>query len=106
MGTAQNNLGKTIEASKTFKSLTKQHPSHANSFNNLGVTLQAQGKLEDAIEAYNKALSLKPGFAETYYNLGNILKNRVNWTKLLKHIICRSRSILIIQKPIITRALL
>ena len=84
LGTAQNNLGKTIEASKTFKSLTKLHPSHANSFNNLGVTLQAQGKLEDAIEAYNKALSLKPGFAETYYNLGNIFKEQGKLDKAIE----------------------
>jgi len=29
----------------------------------MGVTLQEQGKLEEAIEAYNKALSLKPDYA-------------------------------------------
>jgi tetratricopeptide (TPR) repeat protein len=35
----------------------------------MGLALQNQGKLEEAIEAYTKALSIKPDFAEVYYNL-------------------------------------
>ena len=30
----------------------------------MGVTLKDQGKLEEAIEAYNKALAIKPDYAE------------------------------------------
>ena len=30
----------------------------------MGVSLQEQGKLDEAIEAYNKALSIKPDYAE------------------------------------------
>jgi len=40
----------------------------------MGVTLQDQGKLEEAIEAYNKSLAIKPDYAEAYYNMGNALK--------------------------------
>jgi len=36
----------------------------------LGITLNEQGKLEEAIEAYNKALSLKPDYVEAYINIG------------------------------------
>ena len=36
--------------------------------------LQAQGKLEEAIEAYTKALSIKPDYAEAHNNLGNALQ--------------------------------
>ena len=39
----------------------------------MGFTLQEQGKLEEAIEAYNKALAIKPDYAQAYYNLGNAL---------------------------------
>ena len=36
----------------------------------LGVALQGQGRLEEAIEAFNKALSVKPDYAEIYNNMG------------------------------------
>ena len=42
----------------------------------MGVALQEQGKLEEAIEAYNKALAIKPDYAEAYYNMGNALKEQ------------------------------
>ena len=42
----------------------------------MGIVLQDQGKLEEAIEAYNKVLSLKPDYAEAYYNMGNALKDQ------------------------------
>ena len=34
----------------------------------MGNALQDQGKLEEAIEAYNKALSIKPDYAEAIEN--------------------------------------
>ena len=42
----------------------------------MGVTLQEQGKLEEAIEAYNKALAIKPDYAEAYNNMGVTLKEQ------------------------------
>jgi predicted O-linked N-acetylglucosamine transferase (SPINDLY family) len=42
----------------------------------MGVTLQEQGKLEEAIEAYNKALALKPDYAEAYNNMGIAFKKQ------------------------------
>ena len=38
--------------------------------------LTDQEKLEDAIEAYNRALSIKPNDAQAYYNMGNALKDQ------------------------------
>ena len=40
----------------------------------MGNALKEQGKLEEAIEAYNKALAIKPDYAEAYSNMGVILK--------------------------------
>ena len=42
----------------------------------MGVTLKDQGKLDEAIEAYNKCISLKPDYADAYYNMGNALKDQ------------------------------
>ena len=43
---------------------------------NMGIALKDQGKLEEAIEAYNKALAIKPDYAEAYYNMGVALKDQ------------------------------
>ena len=42
----------------------------------MGNTLQEQGKLEEAINAYNKALVVNPGYSDAYNNMGNALKNQ------------------------------
>ena len=42
----------------------------------MGNVLREQGKLGEAIEAYNKALSIKPDYAEAYTNMGNVLREQ------------------------------
>jgi tetratricopeptide (TPR) repeat protein len=42
----------------------------------MGATLKNQGKLDEAIEALNKALSLSPDHAGTYNNMGNTLREK------------------------------
>ena len=42
----------------------------------MGVALKEQGKLDEAIEAYNKALSIKPDYAEAHNNMGVALKEQ------------------------------
>ena len=44
----------------------------ARAYFSVGYLLIQQGKLEDAIDAYDEALSLKWDFAEAYYNRGNV----------------------------------
>ena len=41
----------------------------------MGNALHNQGKLDEAIEAYNKALFLKPNYAEAHQNLSFSLLN-------------------------------
>ena len=45
-------------------------------YNNIGIALQKQNKLEEAIEAYNKAISIKPDHADAYNNMGIALKEQ------------------------------
>ena len=55
--------------------LTKEFPQSFQLWNLLGAANNAQGKLEEAIAAYNKAILIKPDFAEAHTNRGNALKD-------------------------------
>jgi hypothetical protein len=50
-------------------------PQFAESWNNLGALLAATGKSEDAKQAYEHALQVKPGFPEALHNLGRPVKD-------------------------------
>ena len=39
-----------------------------------GAANKGLGKLVNAIEAYEKALSINPGYGDAYFNMGNTLK--------------------------------
>ncbi len=47
----------------------------ANNYNNYGYVLARQGKFEEAVQAYRKAIELKRGsFPQAHYNLGQALR--------------------------------
>ena len=54
--------------------LTKEFPQSFLLWNLLGATNNAQGKFEEAIAAYNKALLIKPDYAEAHRNLSTLKK--------------------------------
>jgi tetratricopeptide (TPR) repeat protein len=56
--------------------LLKQYQNSINLYNMLGAANKSLGKLEEAIEAYKKALAIKPDYADAYYNMGNTLKQQ------------------------------
>lgn len=76
---AKNNLAeaqKNKEGSKAQEQLSNEHPSPEN-FLNLSLTYYQQGAYEKCIDACNKALKLKPDYADAYSNMGaayNMLK--------------------------------
>ena len=41
--------------------------------NNLGVVFNELGEVQKAITCYQKAINIKPDYADAYYNLGNAL---------------------------------
>ncbi len=51
-------------------------PDLLESHHNLGVALEEQGRLEEAVACYRRALELKPDDAEIHNNLGNVLKDQ------------------------------
>ncbi|MCL1470794.1 FkbM family methyltransferase [Argonema antarcticum] len=62
--------GRLIEAEEIYREILQVKPDRADIHNNLGVVLQAQRKLEDAIASYQQAVTLNPSNAEAYNNLG------------------------------------
>ena len=48
------------------------------------MALQDQGKFDVSIETYNKAISLKPDYAEAYNNMGAALKDQGKMEDALK----------------------
>ena len=45
-------------------------PNSAKAHFHLGNALKGLGRLDEAVDSYRKALSLKPDFAEAFYNMG------------------------------------
>ena len=58
--------------------------------NNLGNALKEQGKLDEAVACYRRALELKPDFAEAHNNLGIALKDQ---GKLDEAVACYRRAL-------------
>ena len=42
----------------------------------MGIALKDQGKLDEAMRCLQKAISIKPDYAEAYYNMGKALKDQ------------------------------
>ena len=73
-----NNLysqGQLQQALKQAGILVQQFPQSAILFNIQGAVLKGLGQLDASVEAYNKALAIKPDYAEARYNMGNALKD-------------------------------
>ena len=45
-------------------------PTHVEAQNNLGLVLLEQGRLDDAIRCFERALQIVPGYGTALYNLG------------------------------------
>ena len=56
--------------------LLKDFPNSFNLYNIIGAVNKGLGKLDEAIEAYNKALLLKPDYAEAHNNMGIVLQDQ------------------------------
>ncbi len=72
--------GKLKQAEGILKKILSQDPGHINSLNDMGVLSLNEDRYEDAISFFEKAVRLKPKFANPYYNLACAysLKNDVD----------------------------
>ena len=62
----------------------KKSPDKTRVNNNFAVALFDEGKIGEAIDYYNKAIRLKPDFAETFYNRGLAFKNLSQYQRAIE----------------------
>ena len=66
--------GQIQEALDAVETLTKDYPKEPLLYNISGVCYKAIGQLEAAVKSFEKALAIKPDYAEVNYNLGLTLQ--------------------------------
>ena len=59
-------------------------PDYAEAYNNLGVTYNKLGQLEQAVQAYEEALKIDPDYADAHNNLGILFKELGQLDKAIK----------------------
>ena len=65
--------GQFADAERLFRGVLQARPDQPGLNNNLGIALQAQGKLNEAVEVFQRAVKVAPDYAPAHSNLGNIL---------------------------------
>ena len=69
---SQKKLHQVFENTET---LTKRYTNNLTLWNLMGASAAQIGKLDEAVFAFQKAIRVEPDFADTYSNLGNVLKD-------------------------------
>lgn len=69
-------MQKMEDAIEMFRVNTELYPNSANAFDSLGETLANAGKRDEAIKAYEKALSIDPNFATSVVALRTLKGNQ------------------------------
>ena len=75
LGASYGKLGKFDQAICAFEKIVFLNPNQASAHYNLGNVLKDQGKLEEAINSYVKALEIKPNYEAALNNMKALLSN-------------------------------
>ena len=70
-------------AEAEYLSLINRGISGPETYTNLGVIYEKQGKLEKSIEIYKKSISKYPDNAQAHYNLGVVYWHKSEWNKVI-----------------------
>ena len=66
---ALQHLQRLPEAQAVYRHLLQREPNYGPAYNNLGTLLDQQGRYQDAVRMFEKALTLTPHQDVTFYNL-------------------------------------
>ncbi len=86
LGYALAEQGQHDKAIAYYKAVLRSHPrGDATVWNNLGASLAATGKLEEAIDAFQNAVKLDPSMGDAHENLGLALARKGRLQESLIH---------------------
>jgi len=57
-----------------WQSVLKVSPDNARAYNGIGVALQSQGRLDEAVSYYQRSIQLSPDYADVHNNIGAVLQ--------------------------------
>ena len=69
-------LKRDKEALLSYEKIRKVDPTLAGPYYNMGIILKRNGRVEEAIDSYKKAISLRSDYVQAYNNLGVIYKDK------------------------------
>jgi tetratricopeptide (TPR) repeat protein len=69
------------EALGIINNVLRDYPKSAIAYDLKGMILKKQGKFQDAMDSFSKAVVIDPGFAISWYNLGRIERSLNNFKK-------------------------
>jgi len=73
LGMAHEGNGASAEAERHYRDLLQRHPRMGEAHNRLGNVLMAQGRMEEALVAYDQAVATDADHAGFQTNRGNVL---------------------------------
>jgi len=82
LGLVQLSNGNTSQAKSLIQRALKTMPS-AEFYNSLGNALMGNNETQGAIDAYEQALTLNPGFKDALFNLGNLYRQQKTYDKAI-----------------------
>ena len=62
-------------------------PGHTGALNNMGYLLERQGRQQEAIADYRRAIEITPDFPQAHFNLGRILVNQANYNEGIQELL-------------------
>ena len=73
-----------LKAENILKDVLEKNPNDASALDLLGNIYFMKGDIQKSLELYNKAISIAPKYAHTYYDRGSLYLNLENYDKALK----------------------
>jgi Flp pilus assembly protein TadD len=87
-GLAARTLARNADYSSAtgmWSQVVAQRPDHSRAWNYLGVSLSVDGRFEDAVQAYERALKIAPDAEESHVNLGKALVKVGRFSEAVGH---------------------
>lgn len=72
-------------AESAFREAIKISPKRSETYNNLGIALKEQNKIQEALYNYEKAITLQPTFCEAYNNIGVLFQSLKKYDKSIPY---------------------